>query len=152
MTTKRSSIRNFTLNLILVLICYFPASSLFAQYYEENITVFTFPDDISVIANVPVRQHALVADVNIDKPGYYRIFPKIIYAADQTNESFYLTVLFPADPESGTRQISYPTDTNAGNYRVVENFPADTLLFRNAGLFFFDQGINDSVDLLLKHY
>ena len=140
----------------IVLLLLFPSPS-FSQYHladsiyyhEENTTTYTFPGDISVIANVPVRQHAFIVDVDIADSGYYRIFPKIRYNVAQTNESFYLTILMPTDPQSGTRPISYPTDTNAGIYRVVENFPGDTLIFQNAGLFFFDQGINSVV---MHHY
>ena len=148
MTTKRFPTGKIALNLILFFICYFLSSSLFAQYHQENITIKTFPE-VSVIASVPIRQHKFVVDVDIVNPGYYRIFPRIRYSTGQMDESFYLTVLLPADPQSGIRPISVPADNNAGMYKVVQDIDGDTLQFKDAGSYFFEQGTNTVV---MHHY
>ena len=100
--------------------------------------------DYLLFATIGVRadhgaegMHRDVVTVDIDVPGYYRVWPRVLYNSgdQQKNETFYLTVLEPDSSEAT------PLDPNAGPYKVVPDDPGPPRIeWRDAGLFYFQKG------------
>ncbi len=122
------------------------------------IPVFVFPqsqpiEDFLLNAYVGVRidkgpdqMTADLAPIEIQYPGYYRLYPNMVHDSgdEQLNESYFLTV----HNEDGT--VSTPVDSNAGPYKVVPDIPGFSKpLFEDAGLFYFKPGISI---IKLHHY
>ena len=128
---------------LFLLIC-FLYSSVHAQYHEDNTTLYWEIGNVCVLANSQEGQHNFLMDVDIQNAGYYRIVPKVNYSSrgGQKNESFYLTI------DHQDSQIT-PIDANAGPYKVVQDIEGDTIVFRDAGFFFFEQGKNS---ITMHHY
>jgi len=79
------------------------------------------------------------AEVDIVVPGYYRVIAAAWYNSgdDQKNESFFLTI------NDDLGMPHYPTDANAGIYKVVADDPgAPHVAERNAGIFRLSAGKN----------
>lgn len=113
----------------------------------EQVQTIYVPSGAKVCAIHPSRIQSIdAADVLIQAAGYYRITAGAFYDSgnNQKNESFYLTVFDAA----GANQT--PVDANAGPYKVVPDDPGTPhVAERDAGMFFFSEGINK---IRLNHY
>ncbi len=113
----------------------------------DQIETIYAPSGAKVCAIHPSGIQSIdAADVFIQTAGYYRIIAAAFYDSgnDQKNESFYLSVL----DATGANQA--PIDPNAGPYKVVPDDPGTPhVAERDAGMFFFSEGINK---IRLNHY
>ena len=112
-----------------------------AQAVEPSVADIIAPASATVLANQGAAGYSNLnaASVQIQTPGYYRIFSEAWFNSgnDQKNESFYLLVRL----SNGT--VSSPREGNAGVYFVVadEAGPPHTST-RDSGTFYFDAGVN----------
>ncbi len=123
----------------------FSGFAIAQQQYIEDF--FFVTDTIGVRADAKEKdKHVDVVEVNINNSGFYRIHARVLYGDgdEQRNESYYLTV------ESATGFVSTGVDTNAGLYVVVVDNPGPRhTIWRDSGLFFFQEGMNT---IKLHHY
>jgi len=117
---------------------------------EETVQV----DPITVVCNKTIaanhyqlpRVIEKAAEVTIEKAGFYKILAEVFYNSgdEQLNESFFVGV------KNAQAIQQWPTDPNAGVYKVVPDDPGPAhVTFREAGTFSLSAGTNV---IQLHHY
>lgn len=111
----------------------------------ENYTeIQRDPAELYVVnIRIPGRFECAV-NIQVDEPGYYKIFVEIWNDPDEPNESYYMTLKYP---DSTFGQVC---DPNLAGHKIVPDTTGihpTGLVY--AGTYFFEAGVNE---VILNHY
>ncbi len=122
------------------------AAGVFAQYQSiQDDSLYSY---VGVrIDRGPEQMQVNMSDVTIEHDGYYRVWANMVHDSgdEQLNESYFITII---DEDS---LVSTPSDSNAGPYKVIADYPGMTSdpVFEDGGLFYLKSGLHT---IRLHHY
>ncbi len=125
-----------------------PGAPAMPAYQSAGADSIVIPDiNVALMADSALGQLSdTLAVIDIEVAGHYRIRVQTWYNSGdgQLNESYFLRVIGPDG------QTEWPTDPNAGRYKVVADIPGPPQMrWRDAGRFYLKRGRNA---LIAQHY
>ncbi len=114
----------------------------------DTARIETNRDSLVVRTDMTEAEQSIeAACVDVAAEGFYRIRAGVEYSGGKSNESFFLQVIHA---DSGIGSLCDANADNVKVVKVVEDIPdVETDIIRDAGVFFFQQGLNT---ITLNHY